>query len=839
MQVRFGLPSPRIATKLYGTIALLLAMVCLLAAGTIRFADHTQATIGRLRAGPLAQLAPAARLHALMERHRRQVAAAPVGAPDSLEREEMSYRALNADIADLIGQLPVERAPAHAHEFALLASLGSAVFDLARDRKRDQALAAAARHAEAASSLAMDFAKEASQFSTGDDDALETISSRARSLSSRAWLIAGLTALLIGPLGFLLLHRSLSRLQGIGSALNRLARNDISVEIADVAAQDEFGHLARSVAVFKARSIELMSKNADFERLNLQLDAAINNMPLGLTMFDAHERLIVCNRRYTEMYEVPAEMTQRGTAHCVLWEQRTKRGARHSEQRADAVQGAVSSPSTIEFGNGRTISVSRQPLKGGGWLSLHEDITERRRQEERITHLARHDPLTGLANRVLFLEQLEQCLQRSLRGQGFAVLSLDLDHFKAVNDTLGHPIGDALLKQVGQRLIACVRHGDLAARLGGDEFAVIQTSVCDASQPESLAARIVEAIGAPFEIDGKPVSIGTSIGITLAPRDGADADKLLKNADLALYRSKSAGRRGYAFFKTEMDEQLQSRRSLEVDLRRALAEEALELVYQPVVCLKSQQVIGFEALPSWDHPERAAILPEQCIGIAEEMGLSAEVGEWTLLHACAQAVQWPEPCSIAVNISAAQFLKRSLIECVLQALAQSGLPPRRLELEISETVLLHESQNVLAMLHQLRQLGVRVVLDDFGAGYCSLAHLRAFPFDTIKLDKVLIAEAQRREDSRAIVASVIALGRSLGVTTVAGGVDNPDQLAMVRASGCDHAQGHLLSPPVAAAEVQSLLAEPKASARVSADEPARISPECGGSGAPPGSSQAA
>ena len=401
----------------------------------------------------------------------------------------------------------------------------------------------------------------------------------------------------------------------------------------------------------------------------------------------------------------------------------------------------VTSPGLqIEFGNGRIISESRQPLKGGGWVSLHEDVTERRRQEERITHLARHDPLTGLANRVLFLEQLEQCLQRSLRGQGFAVLCLDLDHFKAVNDTFGHPIGDALLKQVGQRLIACVRHGDLVARLGGDEFAVIQTDVRDASQPESLAARIVEAIGAPFEIEGNPLSIGTSIGITLAPRDGAEADKLLKNADLALYRSKSAGRRGYAFFKTEMDEQRQSRRSLEVDLRRALTEEALELVYQPVVCLKSQQVVGFEALPSWDHPERGAIPAEQCIGIAEEMGLSAEVGEWTLLHACAQAVHWPEPCSIAVNVSAAQFLKRNLIECVLQALAQSGLPPRRLELEITETVLLYESQNVLAMLHQLRQLGVRIVLAGFGAGYCSLAHLRAFPFDTIKLDKVLIGE---------------------------------------------------------------------------------------------------
>ncbi len=341
--------------------------------------------------------------------------------------------------------------------------------------------------------------------------------------------------------------------------------------------------LARSVAVFKAKSIELLNKKADFERLNLQLDAAINNMPLGLSMFDAHERLLMCNRQFTDMYDVPDELTRPGTARCALREYRTRKGARHSEAGELAIEGtSLPSSMLVEFGSGRIIEVSRQPLKGGGWVSLHEDITERRRQEERIAHLARHDTLTGLANRMLFRERLEQNLQRLGRGQGFAVLCLDLDHFKAVNDTLGHPVGDVLLKLVGKRLLGCVRHGDIVARLGGDEFAIVQASVRDPGQTESLAARIVEAVSAPYEIDGNRIDIGTSIGITLAPRDGNDADKLMKNADLALYRSKGAGRRGFSFFEPRMHEEIQVRQSLELDLRRALSEDALELHYQPI-----------------------------------------------------------------------------------------------------------------------------------------------------------------------------------------------------------------------------------------------------------------
>jgi diguanylate cyclase (GGDEF)-like protein len=460
---------------------------------------------------------------------------------------------------------------------------------------------------------------------------------------------------------------------------------------------------------------------------------------------------------------------------------------------------------TIEYGSGRIVAVSRQPLRGGGWVALHEDVTERRRQETEISHLARHDPLTNLANRVLFREQLGQALQRLVRGQGFAVLCLDLDHFKAVNDTLGHPIGDRLLKQVSERLLGCVRHGDLVARLGGDEFAIIQASVRDPNQTETLAARVVETIGRSYEIDGHRIDIGTSIGMTLALRDGSDADQLIKNADLALYRAKEGGRRGYSFFKPEMNDRIELRRALEVDLRNALHQEELELYYQPLVCLKTGRVTGFEALLRWQHPERGTISPSDFIAIAEELGLISEIGEWAMRQACAQAARWSTPVSVAINLSPLQFLKRNLVEVVLQALAASGLPPDRLELEITESVLLQEGQGTLAVLHQLRQLGVQIAMDDFGTGYCSLSNLRAFPFDKIKIDKAFIADIEDKEEARSIVASVIGLGGSLGMITTAEGIENHAQLSLVRGWGCAQAQGYLMSPPVPAAEVEGIL----------------------------------
>jgi diguanylate cyclase (GGDEF)-like protein len=513
-----------------------------------------------------------------------------------------------------------------------------------------------------------------------------------------------------------------------------------------------------------------------------------------------------------------------------LWDQRVRNGAQHSETREAAV-GSVASMQIL-YAGGRTISVSRQPLRGGGWVSLHEDITERRRREEITARLARHDALTGLANRVVFHEQLEQSLQGLGGGQGFAVLCLDLDRFKEVNDTLGHPVGDALLKQVSERLLGCVRHGDLVARLGGDEFAVIQASVRDPVRTETLADRIIETVSAPYEVDGHRVTIGTSIGMTLAPQDGTEADVLLGNADLALYRSKSEGRGRHAFFRREMSDAVENKRNLEADLRRALCDDELEALYQPIVNLANDGVVGASAMPGWRHAQHGFISARQLAEVAENAGVVTELGDWMLRHASAHATRWPSLVKVSVSVSPLQFSRRSVVESVLQALAQSGLPPQRLELQVPESVLLHENRSALATLHQLRQLGVSIALEDFGVGHASLVSLRAFPFDVIKLDKAMIVEAERKDQSRAVLEAVISLCNGLGMVTVAKGIDTFEQLAQLRRWRCAQAQGHLLGPNLRAAEFEAAVRGP-------ANAPQTVSPVSGGSDALQMSSRAA
>jgi diguanylate cyclase (GGDEF)-like protein len=833
MLARLGFPAPRLATKLYCALGFFLACVCALAFATVQFAGETEAAISRLRTEGLANVASAGRLQVLLEQHRRLVAVAALSGGDS-QREQL-LRDVGNTIGGIADGIALDRDEKLSARFALLASYGAAVFDLARDGNVDEARAAASRYSSAADGFALDILAESNRRSGATEAALGVLAEQARSLITSVSAGVALIGLVVGPLGLFFLRRMRTRLEAIATALIRLSRNDTSVDIQGVNAGDEFGQLARSVSVFKAKSIELLNRKADFERLNLQLDAAINHMPLGLSMFDANERLLVCNRRYADMYDLPSDLTRPGTVHCALWEHRTRRGARHSETRDGAIgDGRKSASMQIDFVGGRTISVTRQPLRGGGWVSLHEDVTERKRQEEKITHLARHDPLTGLANRVLFREQLEQSLARLVRGQGFAVMCLDLDHFKAVNDTLGHPVGDALLKQVSQRLLACVRHGDLVARLGGDEFAIIQASVRDPTRTESLAARIVETVGAPYDIDGQRIEIGTSIGITLAPRDGESADQLLKNADLALYRAKAAGRGGYAFFVREMSEEIESRRVLEADLRQALAEDELELIYEPMVCLASGRVLGAEAMPQWQHRVHGTISSAELSVVAEEVGLVTDLGDWVMRQACAQAARWPVPAKVAIKVSPLQFARRSVMESVLQALAQSGLPPRRLELELPEAAVLQENSSTLAMLHQLRQLGVRIAMDDFGTGYGSLASLRAFPFDTIKIDKALIADVDRRDGSRAVVEAIISLGTSLGMTTLAEGVENHEQLAKLRGWRCTQGQGYFLGPMRGAGEIASALTPVPAATQLP-----DLSRASGGSDEPPASSRAA
>ncbi|MCL2385143.1 MAG: EAL domain-containing protein [Alphaproteobacteria bacterium] len=435
------------------------------------------------------------------------------------------------------------------------------------------------------------------------------------------------------------------------------------------------------------------------------------------------------------------------------------------------------------------------------------DVTEKRKVEARITYMAHHDTLTGLPNRILFHERLAEALGRVLHDKSqFAVLFLDLDRFKSVNDTLGHPIGDLLLKAAAERLRECLRESDTVARFGGDEFAVLQMGIHHSHEVSALAERIVQLLGEPYEIEGQLIVAGVSAGIALAPEHGTSADLLLKNADLALYQAKEDGRRSYRFFEQKMDVRIQMRRGLELDLRHAFTADEFEIHYQPLIGLESWKVTGFEALLRWRHPIRGMVPPREFIPIAEEIGLIAQLGEWVLQQACAEAANWPAELKVAVNLSPIQFKNGDLTKVVLSALASAGLPGQRLELEITEAFLLTTSEVHLATLRRLRDLGISISMEDFGTGYSGMSHLGAFPFDRIKIDRSFVAELHESADCMKIVRAITRLGTSLGIHITAEGVETQKQLDLLRGEGCSEMQGFLVSWPMPADQIPSFLA---------------------------------
>ncbi len=548
-------------------------------------------------------------------------------------------------------------------------------------------------------------------------------------------------------------------------------------------------------------------------RQQIVLDSALENMSQGLCMFDADGKIILFNERYAAMLRRTDILLTGRLLVDVLREEQAKgqwQGDAHeffARLIADAREGRTTTDVVNRFG--RSIRVVNQPMQGGGWVATFEDITEWLEAQAKISHMARHDALTSLPNRVLFHEELEQGLRRTKSGDQLAVLCLDLDHFKDINDSLGHPIGDALLKEVGRRLKATVGENDTVARLGGDEFAVVQIGRSEETAARALAGRLVEVISAPYEIDDHQIVIGVSIGISLSPQDGSNPDELLKNADLALYRAKADGRGTYRFFETGMDARAQARRLMEMDLRAALQRDEFHVYYQPIRDVASGRVVAFEALLRWNHPQRGLIAPISFIPLAEETGLIVQLGELVLRSACTDAATWPDDVDVAVNLSPVQFKSPHLIGSVTEALAASGLDARRLELEITESVLLQNSEATLTTLHELRAMGVRISLDDFGTGYSSLTYLRSFPFDKIKIDRSFVSELATREDSMAIIRAVTGLGRSLGIITTAEGVENDVQLELLRREGCTQAQGYLFSRPRPASDVAMMLDRPR------------------------------
>ena len=544
---------------------------------------------------------------------------------------------------------------------------------------------------------------------------------------------------------------------------------------------------------------------------NLQFDTAINNMSQGLCFFDANHRLIVCNDRYIDMYDLAHDRVGPGTPLAEIVDMRFEAGSfpemtrdEYLRWRANVAISHEPTDSIVELRNGKTVKIRHRPMPDGGWVATHEDITVQRRSEVKIEYMAHHDALTDLANRVLLNERLEQALGRIHLEEMVAVHHLDLDQFKAVNDTFGHPAGDKLLKIVADRLRGLVRETDTIARMGGDEFVVVQAPIADPAESTSLAQRIIALMSEPFDLDGHQAVIGASIGIAVGPSDGLKPDELLRNADLALYRAKGDGRGTFRFFETAMDLQMQTRRIMERDLRKALSSGQFELYYQPVVNLASGDISGFEALIRWNHPEQGVIPPASFIPLAEETGLIVPVGEWVIRQACATAAQWPGDLSIAVNISAAQFRNPGLMQVIVGALATSGLDPTRLEIEITETVLLQNRETTLAVLRQLRELGIRIAMDDFGTGYSSLTYLQCFPFDKIKIDRSFVKDITENTGSLNIVRAVAALAKGMGMTATAEGVETSEQLDRITSEGCTEMQGFLFSRPVPASEIERL-----------------------------------
>ncbi len=687
----------------------------------------------------------------------------------------------------------------------------------------------------------------------------------------------------------------------------------------------------------RALAVAELVRQQDLASQNVRFNAAVENMSQGLSMYDAAQRLIICNKQYAEIYRLTDEQTKPGTTLREILGYRAAQGTGREDFTKDLdgwakeIFGNKSQQGVSKLADGRFVSVIHRPMVDGGWLSTHEDITEqrlaaheldetkrfldsiienipvavvvkdaktfkfalvnrqfeamvglpqatligksaqdiysaqdaavfdqadrqavelnsgvtsaeyeveipqrgsrvlatsrivirdkhdepkylalviediteRKRSEQRIAFMAHHDALTGLANRAAAVEKIEDAGARQRRwGQQFTVLLLDLDRFKYVNDTLGHPAGDALLRETAARLKGTLRETDVLARLGGDEFAIIQ--IGEGNQREAavkLANRVIDLIAQPFNIEGNEVNIATSIGIALAPEHAARPDSLLKMADMALYRAKSSGRNCFCFFDPEMSAAASVRHELETELRRAIQQDQFELYYQPIIDSKTRKICGAEALVRWNNPTKGMISPDKFIPLAEESGLITQIGEWVLQTACAEAVKWPSHVRVSVNLSPVQLRKRDLVDVVICALAQSGLPPERLELEVTETALIESATDSLTVLRQLKNLGVSIALDDFGTGYSSLSHLTMFPFDKIKIDKSFTQNLTKRADCAIIISATLTLARGLDISTTAEGVETADQFRLLRMAGVTSVQGYLFYKPMAASQI--------------------------------------
>jgi diguanylate cyclase (GGDEF)-like protein len=559
--------------------------------------------------------------------------------------------------------------------------------------------------------------------------------------------------------------------------------------------------------------LDTVVASRDISLLANRFDTALNNMPHGLCMFDAARRIVVANQKLNELIGLPADYELKGASPRELIARIVEAGliSRVNAERAVAdlearLAGGGKDEISAEMQNGRTLELTVQPMESGGMVLLVEDITARRAAEARINHLARFDALTGLPNRTILRSRMDEALAQCSPDALCAVHFIDLDQFKQVNDTLGHTRGDLLLVAVADRLRTAVRETEVIARFGGDEFVVLQTAVKTVDDVSALAARMLRAVHGTYELDGHVAMVSASSGISIAPRNGTDADQLLRNADMALYRAKAERRGTWRWFEPEMEANAQARRNLELDLRRATENEAFELYYQPLFDLRTRRIVACEALIRWPHRERGMVSPADFIPVAEEMGLIVEIGNQVLRKACLECGRWPDDVRVAVNLSSIQFSRSNIPALVRETLAVTGLPARRLEIEITETTLLQDTRRTRAELRQLEALGVSVSLDDFGTGYSSLSYLHSFPLHKVKIDQTFLRDLGNNERQLTLLRGMARLSAELGLRVTVEGVETEEQLALIAAEeSVDEVQGYLLGRPLPAGEIRTLL----------------------------------
>ncbi len=629
-------------------------------------------------------------------------------------------------------------------------------------------------------------------------------------------LIIALTAL--GLALFVKLLRQNHRMNLGKSELTVLAKN---LEMAKREVEQAHSEVTRSNENLKRRNKILQLHDVEIQTSNQRFDAALNNITQGLLMVDGAHRLIICNERFREIFQLSEAQTRTGDIvgkapvnFAEIFAAELQTDVQLEEEgdfaRLIARQNAMSKSTasvafTFETETGKIISISQKPIPEGGWVATYEDITQRQRSEERITHLAHHDPLTNLPNRIQLRNRMQLELEKAPHHKSdLTLFYMDLDHFKSVNDTFGHSVGDMLLTQVSARLQTVFGAGNLVFRIGGDEFAAMHFGKTSKAHLGQMCQTIIAALRETFFIESHQLRVGICIGLARVNAQNFEFDTLITNADLALFQAKKSGRNTYRFFEPSMKQEIESRRSLEFDIETGIREGQFALHYQPIVDANTLEIVCFEALLRWNHPTRGPISPGQFIPVAEESGLIVPLGEWALRQACKDASAWKTQTRVAVNLSAVQFKSGQISKTVFSALAAARLAPHLLELEITESILLQDSEETLATLHQLRSFDIRISMDDFGTGYSSLSYLRSFPFDKIKIDRSFITEVSERDDCRAIVRTIVELGRSLKMVTLAEGVETKEQFEAVKDMGCNQIQGFYFGSAVPNHEIPAL-----------------------------------